>query len=60
VSWPLLLDLAEAAEVLRSDVEHVERLIADGRLRTVRLFPDEPPRVRPEDLVEVVEQATYA
>jgi hypothetical protein len=56
-SWPLLVDRVEAARVLRTSLENVDRLVSSGRLTAVRLFADEDPRFRPEDLVEVVERA---
>jgi hypothetical protein len=56
-SWPLLVDRVEAARVLRTSLENVDRLVTSGRLPAVRLFADEPPRFRPEDLVELVERA---
>ena len=56
-SWPLLVDRVEAARVLRTSPENVDRLVATGRLAGVRLFCDEDPRFRPEDLVELIEHA---
>jgi hypothetical protein len=56
-SWPLLVDRVEAARVLRTTPEKVDGLVSSGRLTAVRLFPDEDPRFRPEDLVELVERA---
>lgn len=54
--WPVLLTFDEAAQALRTDVAHVERLHAEGRLPGVRLFEDEPVRFRPEDLLDVVDR----
>ena len=56
-AWPLLVDRVEAARVLRTSPENVDRLVAAGRLTGVRLFSDEDPRFRPEDLVELVDRA---
>lgn len=54
--WPVLLTAIEAAQALRTDVAHVWRLHAEGRLPGVRLFEDEPVRFRPEDVLDVVDR----
>lgn len=56
-AWPVLLTVEEAAEALRTDAAHIALLHADGRLPGVQLFPDEPLRFRPEDLLALVDDA---
>ena len=56
---PLLVDRDEAARALRCSPAVIDRLVVAGRLRPVRLFPDDDAvRFRPEDLFELVEEST--
>lgn len=51
---PLLVTRHEVAEALRIDGARVDRLVAEGRLTPVRLFPDDEPRFRPGDLLDLI------
>lgn len=53
--WPLLYDRQEAADVLHTTPATIDRLVDEGRLSSVQLFPDEPPQFRPQDLVYFVD-----
>ena len=44
-SWPLLVNRDEAARVLRTSPNNVDRLVAAGRLAAVRLVPRRRPTV---------------
>lgn len=51
----LLVTRDEVAEVLRTTPEVIDRMVDEGRLRAVRLLPDEPPLFRPEVVIEFLD-----
>lgn len=53
--WPLLYGRQEAADVLHTSPTTIDRLVNEGRLSSVQLFPDEPPQFRPQDLIYFVD-----
>lgn len=55
---PLLVTRAEAAKALRTDVDHIDELVAAGRLPVVELWADQDgPLFRPEDLLALIDSA---
>ncbi|MGI8753579.1 MAG: hypothetical protein ACR2MN_14955 [Acidimicrobiales bacterium] len=54
---PLLVTREEAASALHVEPTAVDRLVVDGRLPQIRLFPDDGPMFTPESLVRLIDAA---